>query len=327
VLIGEPAGRPTGRWWLLGAAGLLLVGLAVWGVCAYRAGLSGEPPPPGAASGDQLAPGELPALGYLPDTANVIVGVHVRSILEHPDSRPALAALGLDPGPNGGFGLDRLTGVPLDNLDHVAAGVVLDGGGFGVTVVAQTQRPYDAERVRQALQAGRPQKHGDKTLYPVQFQPPRLQAVSGFLWCATDHTLVLGWQAKDFDAVPDPPRADLDRFRGPLPTLIHDRLEKGTVVWVAAHAERWNTLIVQKALETLPAELRKAGGGLGSGAVGLTLGPPARLRLTGICSTPAGAERLQHFLSDAAERQGNEVTAELPTDAETIRQLLAGKKK
>jgi hypothetical protein len=314
------------------------VGLAVWGVRAYRAGLSGEPLPNGAASGEYLAPADLPALGYLPDGSNVVVGVHVRPILDSPDGRQTLAALGLDPAATGGLGLERMTGVPLDNLDHVAAGVQLEGGTFSVTVVAQTRRPYDGDRVRQALQAGRPVKHGDRTLYPVQVPLPGIPAGSGLLWCATDHTLVLGLgiPAKDFDVIPDRPKTDVERFRGPLPKLIRDRLEKGTVVWAAFHAERWDNLIIKLALGQLPEELQ-FGERMRSAAVGLRLDAPAHLRLIALCSTPAGAGRLEGFLEQTAERakvdslrqerDENELTAELPADAATVRQFVGSMKK
>jgi len=156
-----PAEPPPRRRFVLPAAlavaVLLGIGVAYW--------LRNKPHPPSEpaappAVGTPVPPAQLRGLDYLPADANVVLAVQVAPVIEHATRTgqnpfdvltkagvPAAALAALGQG-----------GVPLTNIDHVAAGATIpDGGDFrlGVALVLRSPVPDEAKFL-DALKAKRP---------------------------------------------------------------------------------------------------------------------------------------------------------------------------
>lgn len=339
--IAAPAAGPTvppadeapvrwGRWLAVLSVLAILAALGAW--IWQRS--SGGRLPSEAGGPDNPAPAQLAALGFLPDDTNVMVGIHVRALLDHPRGWETLAAFGINvEADKDKPSLERLIGLAPAEVDHAVLGLQLEGGAARMILVLNAREPFSEEQIAKRLGAGRPSEVNGRKLYPVPVQLPRIGAQPGSLWCATDRTLVIALKSEDLAAVPATPNPDIDRFRGPLPALLRDKLPAGTVAWVAAHADQWSRTALPALLFILPidTETRRAWEGLRSLAAGARLDPEPRLALTALCDDDAGAGRLETYLGRTAAKQipsfrqsrgGREVAAEVSISADSLRPLL-----
>src|SRR5207237_6218644 len=161
-----------------------------------------------------VVPGQLVALGYLPEGTDAMAGIHVSELMTQPDSATILRLMRSDRANLGIHRIEELTGLKLEDLDHVVLGLKMHENDLPrLLLVVRTQRPYDLEKIRGALNARGTKGFQDKMLYRVA--PEQIQ-LGGVLWCADERTLVFGLQASDFEGVPATPIAGGDRFPAEL---------------------------------------------------------------------------------------------------------------
>jgi hypothetical protein len=183
-----------------------------------------------------VAPAELPALGYLPADTNVLVGVHVAEAWRDPTGREFLSRFRFGNTDFGVTTLEKWTGLKMEEIDHAILGLRVDDNLLPRTVlVVQTQQPYDADRVRSALKAGRKSEQKKKPLYHFP-----LEQLEGVLWFADERTLLIGVLPSDLDDVPLKPSDNLDRLPAAVVNVLRERLTRGTQAWAVGHADDWN---------------------------------------------------------------------------------------
>jgi hypothetical protein len=184
-----------------------------------------------------IAPARLPAVGYLPADANILVGVHVAELLDDPACKELAAGLS-----NGSLGfnvntLTQITGMPLEEIDHAAAAFRLEDRLLPhMTIVVRTRRPYDAGKIRTLLKAGRPLEWKKRTFYRYPLNGGAFEAM---VWMADERTLVYGMTREDLEPVPVKPAADNSRFAAPLREALEGQLSPGTQLWAIGHASHW----------------------------------------------------------------------------------------
>jgi hypothetical protein len=203
-----------------------------------------------------VAPSELAALGYLPGDTNLIVAVHVAEALREPAGREWLERFRLGPMDFGIDSVEKWTGLRWDELDHVVLGLRVDNRLVPrLTLVAQTSRPYDAEKVRNALKAKRLPDPGKRTLWGFRLEQPALQ---GVLWFAGERTLIVGLSAKDLEGIPPTPMVGPDHLSEELRGLLKERVGRVAQAWVVGHAEEWSKTVAGLVLNTLAKPDREA---------------------------------------------------------------------
>jgi hypothetical protein len=247
---------------LLMAAITLVYALAT--VPRRRANDTPDAQPPGPTAETRPLPlAEWPGLGYLPDDTHALAGVRLAAALESTAGRALLVPLGLAPDAAGRpatFGL-----VPTD-VEHLVFGASLRAFPPRMTTVIRTRRPVSVDRVRTALQAGRPTDHNGKELLRGKLWAG---GPDGAVWLpgrpGDDRTLIAALLPDDFDKLPPAPRPDAGRFAAPLPELLTRRLDPSALIWLAAATGADNpTLAVLAGLLTLPPADRDAWGQLDS---------------------------------------------------------------
>src|SRR5207247_2243454 len=95
---------------------------------------------------------------------DALAGTHVAELMAQPETASILRLLRADRANIGIYRLEELTGLRLEDLDHVVLGLKMQEAGLPVLAV-RTQQPYDEQRVRAALKAKPTNKKvGDKML-------------------------------------------------------------------------------------------------------------------------------------------------------------------
>lgn len=187
-----------------------------------------------------VPPVELAGLGYLPPGTNLVAAVHVAEALRTPAGRAFLERSALAGTDFHMADLEKNVGIRRTDIDHVVFGVRLVDRQFPrVVLIVRTRQPYDADKVRAGLKAGRRIDVGKKEVYQFNLEKPRLSA---FLWCAGPTTLVVGISDKDIEAVPTSPAGGVEQLAEPLQVFLKERLNVGTQAWVAGHAQNWDTV-------------------------------------------------------------------------------------
>ncbi len=187
-----------------------------------------------------VAPAQLAALGYLPAGTEAIAAIHVAELMARPETASILRLMQAD---RANFPLHRLqqmSGLGLEDLDHVVLGVKMKDELLGrAFLVVQTCRPYDAAHVRAALKGGRQVHLSNKTVERIA---PEQGELGGALWCANERTLVLTLQPKDLESVPTVPIAGVERFSTEIQKPLTG-LPAGTQMWVVASAINWDAIL------------------------------------------------------------------------------------
>ncbi len=195
----------------LAALALIGIGLALLAIQARPVRPPLEPPRPKVTP---TAPADLAALGFLPDDTDLIAAVHMAEVLDDPTGRDLLQRIGL--GAPGGVDLEKWTGLRLDDIDHAALGLRLDGDLFTrFTLVVRARLPIDQQHVRDVLKTTARQDIDGRPVYPFVLETglPVLAKVGASAWFADETTLVI---AKSFDRIPLTPKTGIDHLRPEL---------------------------------------------------------------------------------------------------------------
>jgi hypothetical protein len=308
----EAEPHPAQMQFLKGFLGVAVVfGLA----CALVAAFLGGTPSPSDESGPApalvrtVAPANLEGLGYLPGDANVVAALHVAELLREPAGRDFLTQFRLGATDFSLATVEKWTGLKPEEIDHVVVGVkVADRLVPRLTLVVQTTRPLDQEKVRTALRTNR---------------------LPEFVRFATNRTLLLALTAKDLDQVPQAPAAGIDHLSLPLQDLLRHRLGREAPVWLVGFAEHWDKTVVGPLFVTsLPRKEREALTGVQAFGLWLQFDQQVTLNGAAECTDDSGAERLNQYL-DRWDKEGLKhvhdktwVSLQAKTSAEALRQAL-----
>lgn len=206
-------------------------------VSRQRASRPEEPPPPVV---EAVAPAKLEGLRYLPADVDLIAGVHAAEVLQDPAGRKLLKDYRLD-GPDGGFAIvEQWTGLPREEIDHLALGMNIKDNPFvpHLVLVVRTVRPYDGEALRQKIKATPlPPDRGPKALYKVEAKEAPF---SPNLWFADEQTIAIGLLPGDLKKLPDKPREDATHLPAPLRAALETRLGPGMPLWAVGKPEGWD---------------------------------------------------------------------------------------
>jgi hypothetical protein len=226
-------------------------------------------------------PLELKGLEYLPKDADVVIGLHLaewmadkkvgRPLLEEPRPAPLEWIVGQ---------LPRITGMPLDQIDHV----VLAGSfeHLQIVMIVKTRRPYALEKIAEIGTPLEPPLYHDRALYEVSFNPP----ARALLWCVEAKTLVCVIR---FGAVESTHLAGLSETPRPIDEVLPARLQAVINERLAAGERRffWGVGRLERAdaLKELPIFPLLAKGNLGAlknvKAFAVSLEPDDGLTLAG----------------------------------------------
>jgi hypothetical protein len=202
-----------------------------------RSGADEEIPPAQAAVVPTAAV-DLSGLGWLPADSNVVAGIHIAEALQAPEGQKLLEQLRAGPA---GMALSRIehwTGLKLEALDHLVAGLHLTNALPQLTLVVQTRRPYAPAAIARAVHPAKPTPFPDGTLYRL----PVDKVGEAWLWCAAERTLVFrlsfpSAKLDDLKALPRRPTPGAAALAAPLRNCLRERVEKGSLAWLAAHLE------------------------------------------------------------------------------------------
>jgi hypothetical protein len=249
-----------------------------------------------------IAPANLGGLGYLPPDTSLVVGVHVAEALQDPAGseflkrfRPGdfLPGNQADLGEAGFGNLEKWTGLSLEELDHLVLGLNVENRAIPrLTLVVQTRRSYDAEKVRAALKASRGAERGKRILY--KFQPEKLP-LEPVVWFAGERTLVVGLSAEDIQAVPADPQPGSEHLSPALREILR-RMGPAAPVWLAGHSEDWDKTTVKLLLDGQKPADRQVLARVRTFAAWLQFGEGLRLNAAFDCADAASAEALEQYL-------------------------------
>src|SRR5262249_34855634 len=197
----------------------------------------------------------LAGLGWLPADSNVVAGVHVAEALQEPEGKKLLDQLRAGPAGLALYRVEQWTGLKAEALGHLVVGLHLTNSLPQITLVVRTRRPYAAAAVARAVQPIRPTPFAGGTLYRI----PVDKLGEGWLWCAAERVLVFRFsfpstKLEDMDAVPRSPAAGAAALAAPLREALRERIEKGSLAWVAGHLEDPDALGTWLILSGLPEE-------------------------------------------------------------------------
>lgn len=223
-------------------ASLVLVTLGL-GIATERWLTTLHSPSVSRPSGEEYVverPVEMPGLGYLPESTEAILAIHLPALAEKfdPDNRSnpraVLGHLGLPS--NVIDTLEKLSGVGLKNVDQLVVGMGFAKGSFPpqVIVVVHTRQPYDVSALADEFNARTMKKDG-RTLRAVKAGP--LPEV--YWWGPNDRVLVATLLARDFENVPLQPVPELGQLRPEVASLIRERIAVDAAMWVVASSDRW----------------------------------------------------------------------------------------
>lgn len=227
------------RAWVAILAVLVVVGSwAIWANRHHLRSPFGSAPPEKPAV---VKPSELPGLGYLPESTEAVLAVQVPFLLERlgpeteRDPARALTTLGL---PESAAELiDQMTAIRLKNVDQLVVGLGFESHALPpqVVLVVHSRQPFDLESVARQTKAHARKKDG-RTLYVGK--AGALPEVNW--WQASDRVLIATISARDFEGVPNQPRAGIDHLRPALTSLIRERVADDASAWFVATSDRWD---------------------------------------------------------------------------------------
>jgi hypothetical protein len=287
-----------------------------------------EPLPPG---GQPVAtPAQLEALGYLPRDVDLIITVQTEQLLSAPIA-PALFQEGLRIGRMELHAerIARVTGQELQDLDHLVVGVHLDDAfPPHLWIIGRTKKPYDADRLRKKLEAQRVADTGSRIIHRFV---ARQMPIPLNLFCPDDRTIVVSLLPGDLKAIPDTRNEKLDQLNSELVDLIRKRCDVAPV-WLAAHVEKWDSVLSRPLLADYSKELRRLLTEIDTAGVSLHLDRAMMLRAAIHCKEAGGARALDSFFQ--AHRTGGEpslktqqedawLSVQMPTDLDGLRKSLS----
>jgi hypothetical protein len=243
-------------------------------------------------------------LAFLPADTNVIALVRVQQALQEVPGRQLLGQFYLGaPGADLGV-LEEWTGLHRDDIQTAVLGLHV-GADFipRLTIVVQTQVPYDERTLPASLKEAERIERGPRTLYRV---PLRRVGLSATLWYASDSILVACLVPKDFDSVPETPASGTALFPAPLRAYIAERIAPSAQAWIIGHAEHWDDTIAPLALSGLTPGYPELFGDLSTW--GITLQFDRDVRISGACEmkNERAARALARYVSKRySQRDGS----------------------
>lgn len=187
-----------------------------------------------------IQPVDVPGLGYLPPSSDVVLAIQVPLLMEklgpeaEADPEKALGKLGL---PEVVVEtVEKASGVGLKNVEYLTIGIGLQKASLPpqLVVVVVTRQPYDFPDLLRRTKATSLKREG-RTLHVAR----ATGVVSVHWWSPNNRVLVGTIQPRDFDDVPLEPRTGVDHFRPEIATLIRDRVADDSCAWLAASSDNW----------------------------------------------------------------------------------------
>ncbi|MBL8800140.1 MAG: hypothetical protein JNM56_40030 [Planctomycetia bacterium] len=241
-----PTARPSRRTvrsvvvGIMGVMALLSLAFALSTVSKRR---SRDPRPPRPIVVETTPPAiEWPALGWLPADTNAVIAVHLADGSRTRVGREFMNRFQAGGLPVSPAELEKWTGLAAADIDHAVLGVRADGRLIPTVVLAvQTRQPYDFEKVRGALKTTRTSDVGEKKVH--HFPPPNSKLpLDTVVWSATPTVLVVGLSKADLEKVPAQPASRGGQLPKPVQEVIGQRIDAGSQLWAAGHAEKWEAL-------------------------------------------------------------------------------------
>lgn len=269
------------------------------GLLYFRGGFR-QPDPVEPIRESAVAPPELRGLGYLPPDSNIVFAVQPGPVLAYAerttqDPRVLLTQAGVPPAVLAT--LDRL-GIPLQDIDHVAAGAHVpdtDLSQLRLAVALLLRRPLEEGRFLDQLKAKRVEQ-GGTTRYDVEVAGVPLKLAK-----ATDRAWVFGWSEKDLE----PAWAGGTTTQRPagLREVIDRRVPADAAGWVATDSARWAEKKPVAALLQFAGWSKERLDTLAKGraaAIGVTLGGQPRLHVAVQCADADTTDRLRAYFREQA---------------------------
>jgi hypothetical protein len=282
-----------------------------------------------AAGPAAVAPAHLAALGYLPPKIDLLAGVHVAELL----ADPAGSKLVTEPLKFGDTAVrlrpDKF-GLTAKELDHFVVGMRTDEP-LSVVFVYRTRQPYDALKVRQALNArSLPGKSGERTLYQVTVPGVNLTEL---LWFADEQTFLIALARESLE------HANLPRKDAPSPlddeiaALLKDRVGPGGQLWAVGHVADWEKGLAGLLIGRLPGEWPQQLTAVRAFAVrAVNADKAVTLNAAVRCSDDKATAQLEKWVegrtagkknAPTLARDGSWLSLQLRTDPEALRDLFA----
>ncbi len=273
--------RPSNRLMAAGVLGLMLV----MALISLMVGLKTVP---FRRSHDPQDP-----LAFLPSDTNVIALVRVQQALQEVPGRQLLSQLYLGvPGADLGL-LEQWTGLRRDDIQTAVLGLHVGADLLPrVTLIVQTQVPYDEAAAPASLKETERIERGSRTLYRVPMRGGGLRAT---LWYASESIVVACLAPQDFDRVPETPASGTPEFAAPLQSYIRDRVAPEDQAWIIGHDDHWEDSVARFALSGLTAHYPELLSDLSTW--GFTLHFDQEVKISGACemkNEPA-AHRLARY--------------------------------
>jgi hypothetical protein len=197
---------------------------------------SADVPPPRAVV---VAPAKLAGLGFLPADTDIVVGLQVAELLEQKQDRDLVSTL-LSAANLHSSDLEQWIGLKMEHVNHVLVGVkTRDRLLPRVTLIVQTCRLYDSEKLRAKLKVSRSTERAGRTIYRFS---PNETSLEPAVWLAGDRILVLGLLPEELDDVPLASSPITDRLDPRLVGLV-EALKEGTQAWLVGLARDWDRFL------------------------------------------------------------------------------------
>jgi hypothetical protein len=234
-----PATPPVSRWTtlllLLGMMAVIAGGTAIyiWQSTSIRRGhdfKKGVTPAPPTSE----PPVERALVGWLPPKCDIVLAAHLADLRKNPAAKQALLS---DDGPRRieslGKRLEELTGLKIDDLDEVVAGIEPGDEYPKVYVLLRTHRPYDVQAVLGHTDRSRAESVRDR---PVgRFSA--FSVVEGFVWPFDERMLAIVLRVQpgplvELESIPREPRPKLEGSSEMLRKLVGE-LPSQSLAWLA----------------------------------------------------------------------------------------------
>jgi hypothetical protein len=232
-------------------AALIALSLGVLGVAVglilhyFQRGKTPAAPHAEIETAKAVPPAEMPGLGYLPAGTDSAVGIELRPLLdalpttEGKDAHSALLGLGLPQ--EFVAGLDRASGVGVENVDQAVLGLKLKDGALldQVILVVHARQSFSIEDIANRHNVMSLKRAG-RTVYKL---PGNQRLPTDLYWYApNDRVLVAALLPEQLDAVPAEPHAGTAHLTPRLTEALSKQLTPDSYFWAVLDSERWDTL-------------------------------------------------------------------------------------
>jgi hypothetical protein len=217
---------------------LLVIPLVVIGITLASLNHKKKASKPGDSTPAVVKPPDMPGLGYLPGSVELVMAIQLPQTLEKmgpdADKDPAatLERLGL---PRTIVEtIDRASGVGLKKIDQIVLGAGFEKSAFPpqLVVVVHTKQPYDIDAVAHEAKATGQKREG-RTIYTVKGTPEI------DWWSANDRILIATILPRDLEPVPLEPKAGIDHLRPEVAHLIREGISQDSCAWLVASSDDW----------------------------------------------------------------------------------------